>query len=67
MANWKKITQKSDLDCKVVYVKVDGIECSDLYNAYWSHENDRWEFIDRNSVTCREWNGEPTHYRLVNS
>lgn len=67
MGNWKKINEKSDLEGKVVIIKVDNKhECDDYYDAYWSDDNNRWEFIDKNCVTCRECNGEPTHYKLLN-
>lgn len=63
---WKKITPKSKIDGEV-YVKTDGKNIrDDIYEPYWSEENQRWEFIDRNSVTCREWHGTPTHYSYVN-
>lgn len=66
MGNWKKITNESNLEGKIVVVKTEGKYIrDDLYEAYWSDENKRWEFMDHNSVTCREWNGEPTHYKLV--
>ena len=67
MANWKKITNKSKIG-GMVYVKTEGnVIRDDIYSPVFSHERDRWEFIDSNCVTCREWNGEPTHYKLVNT
>lgn len=63
----KRITNKSNLEGKVVHIRTDNKhDREDLYSAYWSYDNKRWEFIDANSVTCREWNGEPTHYKLIN-
>jgi len=67
MGYWKKITDKSKLEGKIVYIKTGtNNPHSDLYESYWCDTNKRWEFVDRNSVTCREWHGEPTHYVLVN-
>jgi hypothetical protein len=67
MGNWKKITDKSELEGKTVRLKVCGdCECDELYNAYWNNEVNEWQFWDGNDVSCREWNGDPTHYKLVN-
>ena len=67
MGNWKKINGKSKLEGKVVLLKTEGnIARDDNYEPYWSDENQRWEFIDTNGVTCREYHGEPTHYMFVN-
>ena len=66
MQRYKKITDKSNLEDKQVFLKTEGgVFRDDIYSAYWSDDNKRWEFIDRNEVTCREWNGEPTHYIYV--
>ena len=66
MSYWKKISDNSDLEGLSVTVKTDGQHVRDNhYTAYWSGDNQRWEFEDKNGVTCREWNGEPTHYKLI--
>ena len=66
---WKKIPKayNQDLDGKIVICMVEGtIECSDIYEAYWDEDESKWGFIDSNGVTCEEWNGIPTHYKLAN-
>lgn len=65
MSNYKKIPKDDRIDGKYVYVKVDGSPCKEIYEACF-HDGE-YSFIDNNEVFCREWNGEPTHYKLVNS
>jgi hypothetical protein len=67
MGNWKKITRKSALEGKVVRVKVEGnYEPSEYYDAVWDYDEDKWVFIDKNDNYCHDWEGEPSHYKLVN-
>lgn len=54
------------LDGKYVFVRVLGITkpVKEMYQATW--DGGKWVFMDDNCVTCEEWNGQPTHYKLVN-
>lgn len=67
-SKWKRIIDKYDrnFDAIAVKIKVENIsECKEIYTTAWDDDNNRWVFYDHNDVSCREWNGTPTHYKRL--
>ncbi len=61
------VTNKSKIEGKYVFLKIKGnLVAEQMYHATWDYEKQYWVFTDNNCVTFREWNGEPTHYKLIN-
>ena len=63
---WTRVVNIKSLgiDGKHVNLKVEGREVKNSYQA--TFDGEVWSFTDSNEVTCREWEGEPSHFRLVN-